>query len=110
MPAIVENCFSSGVATAIGNQNVSLPTGVLWGPTKAYTVEANGQLQNAAAFRDLIVTYRNGTPVHLGDIGQVLDDVQNNRLASWYNGTRGMVLGVQRQPGTNTVEIGRAHV
>ena len=67
------------VASAISAQNVSLPTGVLWGPNKAYTVQANGQLQNAAAFRELVVTYRNGAPVHLGEIGQVLDDVQNNQ-------------------------------
>jgi len=93
------------VATAVSSQNVSLPTGVLWGPNKAFTVQANGQLENAAAFRDLVVTYRNGSPVHLGDLGQVLDDVQSNRIASWYNGTRGMVLGVLRQPGTNTVQV-----
>src|SRR3954470_12589580 len=96
------------VATAISAQNVSLPTGVLWGADKAYTVQANGQLQNAASFRELVVTYRNGAPVKLGDIAQVLDDVQNNKIASWYNGTRGMVLGVQRQPGTNTVAIANA--
>ena len=96
------------VATAISAQNVSLPTGVLWGPNKAYTVQANGQLQDAAGFRDLVVTYRNGAPVHLGDIGQVIDDVQNNQIASWYNGTRGIVLGVQRQPGTNTVAVANA--
>jgi HAE1 family hydrophobic/amphiphilic exporter-1 len=96
------------VANAISAQNVVLPTGVLWGPTKAYTVEANGQLQDAAGFRNLIVTYRNGVPVHLGDIGQVLDDVQNNHIASWYDGKRGLILGVQRQPGTNTVAIANA--
>src|SRR6476661_9762403 len=96
------------VQSAINSQNVSLPTGVLWGTTRAYTVQANGQLQDAASFRRLIVTYRNGTPVHLGDLGQVLDDVQSNRVASWYNGTRGIVLGVQRQPGTNTVAVASA--
>jgi HAE1 family hydrophobic/amphiphilic exporter-1 len=96
------------VANAISAQNVVLPTGVLWGPIKAYTVQANGQLQNAAGFRSLVVTYRNGVPVHLGDIGQVLDDVQNNHIASWYDGKRGLILGVQRQPGTNTVAIANA--
>jgi HAE1 family hydrophobic/amphiphilic exporter-1 len=93
------------VANAVANQNVSLPTGVLWGPNKAYTVQANGQLQNAADFRELVVSYRNGAPVHLGDLGNVLDDVQSNKIASWYNGNRGMVLGVLRQPGTNTVQV-----
>jgi HAE1 family hydrophobic/amphiphilic exporter-1 len=96
------------VAKAISAQNVSMPTGVLWGPTTAYTVQANGQLQNAASFRELVVTYRNGVGVKLGDIAQVLDDVQDNKIASWYNGVRGVILGVQRQPGTNTVAVATA--
>jgi HAE1 family hydrophobic/amphiphilic exporter-1 len=93
------------VATAIGTQNVSMPTGTLWGPNKASTIRANGQLQNAAEFRQMVVAYRNGAPVHLEELGQVLDNVENNRVASWYNGDRAIVLAVQRQPGTNTVEI-----
>ena len=80
------------VANAISDQNVNLPTGVLNGPTKTYTVQANGQLQNAASFRRLVVAYRNGAPVHLGDLGQVLDDVQNNKSIAWFNGTRGVIL------------------
>src|SRR3954470_9890147 len=96
------------VATAIGSQNVNLPTGVLNGPNKTYTLQANGQLQDAASFRQMVVSYRNGAPVHLGDIGQVLDDVQNNRAAGWYRTTRGMILAVQRQPGTNTVAVADA--
>ena len=96
------------VADAISSQNVNMPTGVLWGPNTAYTVQATGQLQNAAGFRELVVTYRNGVPVKLGDIAHVLDDVQNNKIASWYNGKRGMILGVQRQPGTNTVAVANA--
>src|SRR5207253_390086 len=83
-------------------------TGVLWGPTRAYTVQANGQLQNAASFRRLVVAYREGAPVHLGELGQVFDDVQNNKTASWFNGRRSIVLAVQRQPGTNTVEVATA--
>ncbi|HEX7020750.1 MAG TPA: efflux RND transporter permease subunit [Gemmatimonadaceae bacterium] len=93
------------VASAISSQNVNLPTGVLNGPNKTYTVQANGQLQDAASFRRLVVAYRNGSPVHLEELGQVLDDVQNNRAASWYNGTRSIVLAIQRQPGTNTVQV-----
>ncbi len=96
------------VANAVAAQNVSLPTGILWGPNKAYTVEANGQLQNAADFRQLVVTYRNGVPIHLGDLGLVLDDVQNNRVISWFNSTKGLILGIQRQPGTNTVAVAKA--
>src|SRR5207245_1391368 len=82
-----------------------LPTGVLWGPHRAYTVQANGQLQDAAAFRPLVVAYRNGAPVRLQDVGQVLDDVQDNKSAAWYNGSRTIVLAIQRQPGTNTVGV-----
>ena len=96
------------VASAINNQNVNLPTGVLWGPTKAYTVQANGQLQDASSFSRMVVSYRNGAPVRLGDIGHVLDDVQNNKVASWYNGARAIVLAIQRQPGTNTVAVASA--
>src|SRR5207237_7914823 len=96
------------VTNAISSQNVNLPTGILWGPNKAYTVQANGQLNNAAAFREMVVAYRNGAPVHLGELGQVLDDVQNNRAASWFNGTRSITLAVQRQPGSNTVAVATA--
>ncbi len=93
------------VAAAIGSGNVNLPSGVLWGPDRAYTVQASGQLHDAAAFRRLAVTYRNGAAVHLGDLGKVFDDVQNNRSASWYNGKPAIILAIQRQPGTNTVAV-----
>ncbi|MEO8578600.1 MAG: efflux RND transporter permease subunit [Gemmatimonadales bacterium] len=93
------------VATAIDAQNVSMPTGTLWGPNRASTIRANGQLQNAGEFRRMVVAYRNGAPVHLDELGQVLDDVENNRVASWYNGDRAVVLAIQRQPGTNTVAV-----
>jgi hydrophobic/amphiphilic exporter-1 (mainly G- bacteria), HAE1 family len=96
------------VANAITAQNVNLPTGILWGPNRAYTVQANGQLNDAASFRRLVVTYRNGAPVRLGDLGNVLDDVQDNRAASWYAGSRSIVLAIQRQPGTNTVAVATA--
>ncbi|HEX3534000.1 MAG TPA: efflux RND transporter permease subunit [Gemmatimonadaceae bacterium] len=93
------------VADAIGTQNVSMPTGTLWGLNKASTIKANGQLQNAQQFRQMVVAYRNGAPVHLDELGQVLDDVENNKVASWYNGDRAVVLAIQRQPGTNTVAV-----
>ncbi|MEO7083301.1 MAG: efflux RND transporter permease subunit [Gemmatimonadaceae bacterium] len=96
------------VANTIAQQNVNLPTGVLNGANKAYIVQANGQLQDAAGFRQMVVAYRNGAPVHLGDIGLVLDDVQNNRSAAWIGDTRGVILAVQRQPGTNTVAVADA--
>jgi HAE1 family hydrophobic/amphiphilic exporter-1 len=93
------------VASAIARGNVNLPTGTLYGRFQAFTVEATGQLTNAEAYRPLIVTYRNGSAVRLQDIGRVIDSVQNNKIASWYNTTRAVVLAIQRQPGTNTVEV-----
>src|SRR5476649_533550 len=99
------NIALEDVATAVTSQNVNLPTGVLWGPKTALTVQATGQLDTADEFRDLIVAYRNGAPVHLSEIGRVTDDVQNNKTASWYGKNRSIVLAIQRQPGTNTVAV-----
>jgi HAE1 family hydrophobic/amphiphilic exporter-1 len=93
------------VANAIVNGNVNLPTGILYGPHQAFTVEASGQLKNAEAYRPLIVAYRNGSPVRLGDLGRVIDSVENDKIASWYNDVRNIGLAVYRQPGTNTVQV-----
>ena len=96
------------VVNAINNGNVNLPTGTLWGTDRVFAVEADGQLHNAAAFRPLIVNWHNGSAVRLGDLGNIVDSVQDTKAAAWFNGTRGIVLGIQRQPGTNTVEVARA--
>jgi HAE1 family hydrophobic/amphiphilic exporter-1 len=93
------------VANAIAQGNVNLPTGILYGKFQAFTVQASGQLNDAQAYRPLIVTYRNGSPVRLQDIGRVIDSVENDKIASWYNTTRSIILAIQRQPGTNTVEV-----
>ncbi len=93
------------VADAINTGNVNQPAGVLWGTEQTYTVQSNGQLENAAAFKELVVTWRNGAPVRLQDLGTVLDGVQNTKTASWFSGTRAIVLAIQRQPGSNTVAV-----
>ena len=93
------------VADAINKGNVNIPTGTLYGEQQNATITTNGQLQNAADFRSLIVTYRNGAPVPLGELGQVVDGVENDKVAAFYNGTPGILLAIQRQPGTNTVKI-----
>ncbi len=93
------------VAKAIQDANVNLPTGTLYGPTEATTVQASGQLFDAAAYRKLIVAYRNGSPVRLEQLGRVIDSVENDKIASWFNGTRGIVLAIQKQPGSNTVAV-----
>jgi HAE1 family hydrophobic/amphiphilic exporter-1 len=96
------------VASAVGSGNVNLPTGVLWGTDKALTIRSEGQLQSAKQFRSLVVVDRDGRPVRLGDLGDVKDDVENQRQASWFNGKRAIVLAIQRQPGTNTVAVADA--
>jgi HAE1 family hydrophobic/amphiphilic exporter-1 len=93
------------VASAVARGNVNLPTGTLYGRYQAFTIEASGQLSNAEAYRPLIVTYHNGSPVYLQDLGRVIDSVENDKIISWYNTTRAVVLAIQRQPGTNTVEV-----
>jgi HAE1 family hydrophobic/amphiphilic exporter-1 len=93
------------VETAVQNANVNLPVGTLYGAHQAFTLEANGQLGHASLYRPLIVAYSNGSPVRLEDIGKVFDSVQNDKITNWWNDTRSVVLAVQRQPGTNTVEV-----
>ena len=93
------------VTAAIQRGNVNLPTGLLTGAHKAFSLQASGQLIDAAAYRPLIVAYRNGSPVRLQQLGRVIDSVQNNKVANWFNNTRAEVLAIRRQPGTNTVEV-----
>src|SRR5881394_2622576 len=93
------------LATALQRGNTNLPVGTLYGVHQNLTVQANGQLMNAEAYRQLIVAYRNGAPVLLKDLGNIVDSVENNRLASRYNGQQVVTLTIQRQPGTNTVAV-----
>jgi len=96
------------VEKAIAEDNVNLPTGTLYGRHKAITIQATGQLTEAKAYRPLIVAYRNGSPVYLEEVATVVDSVESDKTAGWVNGTRGIVLAIQRQPGTNTVEVANA--
>ena len=93
------------VSQAMQQGNVNLPAGVLEGAYRAYTIESQGQLLDAEAYRPLIVAYRNGNPVRLQELGRVINDVENNKVASWFKDTRAIVLAIQRQPGTNTIEV-----
>jgi hydrophobic/amphiphilic exporter-1 (mainly G- bacteria), HAE1 family len=93
------------VETALQSGNSNTPTGTLYGNTHTFTLLSNGQLRNAAQFGPMIVAYRNGSPVRLNELGRVIDSVQDDKSASWYNGDRSVVLAIQRQPGTNTVEV-----
>jgi HAE1 family hydrophobic/amphiphilic exporter-1 len=94
------------VETALKAWNVNLPTGTINGPQRAFTLQTSGQLTSAGAYRPLIVAYRQGSPVRLEELGAVVDGVEDDKTASWLytaNGNeRSIVLGIQRQPGTNT--------
>ncbi|HVT23705.1 MAG TPA: efflux RND transporter permease subunit [Rhizomicrobium sp.] len=93
------------VAAAAANANPNVPTGSFNGPSQATLIHATGQMDNAADFARQIVVYRNGAPVRLKDVGRVLDSVANDKVASWYNGERGILLAIQRQPGSNTIAV-----
>jgi HAE1 family hydrophobic/amphiphilic exporter-1 len=93
------------VMQAIQRSNVNLPTGRLYGEKQAFTVQSSGELTRAAAYRPLIVSYKNGVPIRLEQLANVIDGVENDKAVAWFQGVRGMILGIQRQPGTNTVEV-----
>ncbi|MGE3840608.1 MAG: efflux RND transporter permease subunit [Vicinamibacterales bacterium] len=93
------------VSHAVRSANVNLPTGVLYGPDRAFTLRADGQLTRAAAYRPIIVSYAGGRPTRLDELGHVEDSVENDKTAGWFVDQRAVVLAIQRQPGTNTVEV-----
>ncbi|MBV8866141.1 MAG: efflux RND transporter permease subunit, partial [Acidobacteriaceae bacterium] len=93
----VRNSLSSG--------SIQLPAGSLYGYTKAYTVQSNSQLTNAAQFGQLIVTYKNGGPLRLNELGNVFDSVSNEKTRFWINGKHSIVLAISKQPGSNTVQV-----
>jgi hydrophobic/amphiphilic exporter-1 (mainly G- bacteria), HAE1 family len=109
--------FSRGIGlnevqTALQNWNVNIPTGTLFGPKTSYNIAVNGQLMRAGAYRDVIVAYRNGAPVRLDEVANVIDSVEDDKNFSMIyggeygaEGTRGITLAVMRQPGSNTIDV-----
>src|SRR5438874_12760941 len=97
------------IENAVKGWNVNLPTGSIIGPKRAFTLQASGQLTSAAQYRSLVVTYRKGAPVRLEELGNVIDSVEDDKTASWFytatDNPRSIVLAIQRQPGTNTIEV-----
>jgi HAE1 family hydrophobic/amphiphilic exporter-1 len=93
------------VAEAVRRGNVNLPVGTVAGPAREYIVRSSGKLMNAQDYKPLVVAWRNGSPVRLSDVANVFDSVEQIKRRNWYNGTPGMVLAIQRQPGTNTVDV-----
>ena len=92
------------VRTVIGNANVNMAKGSFDGPMRASTLDANDQLKSAAEYRDLVIVWKNGAPIRLRDIADVIDGAENARLAAWANKTPAIILNIQRQPGANVIE------
>ena len=91
--------------TAIASANVNLPKGSFDGAARTYTIDANDQLRSAAQYAQVIVAYQNSRPVRLGDVAEVRDDIENRELAAWANTAPAIIVNVQRQPGTNVIEV-----
>jgi multidrug efflux pump len=91
--------------TTLGNANVNTPKGNFDGPMRASTINANDQLMSAAGYRDLVIAYRNGSPVRLSDVANAVDGAQDNKLAAWMNLSPAVILNVRRQPGANVIEV-----
>ena len=93
------------VRTAIGNANTNQAKGSFDGPTRASTIDANDQLKSADEYRGLIIAYRNGSPIRLSDVADTIDGAENSRLAAWANETSAIIVNIQRQPGSNVIEV-----
>ena len=91
--------------TAIANANVSGPKGSLDGAQQAYTIAANDQITFADAYKPIIIAYRNGAPVTIGDVARIVDGLENDRTGGWYQGTPAVIIDIQRQPGANVIDV-----
>ena len=91
--------------TAIGSANVNQAKGSFDGPFRASTIDANDQLKSAAEYQSLIIAYKNGAPIRLTDVADVIDDAENIRLAAWSNDKAAIILNIQRQPGANVIQV-----
>ena len=91
--------------TTLGNANINTPKGNFDGPMRAYTINANDQIRNAGDYKQLIVAYKNGSPVRLSDVGDVVDGAQNDKLGAWMNEIPAVILNIQRQPGANVISV-----
>src|SRR6266403_5135642 len=93
------------VRTAVSRANSSTPVGTLNGPKQDVALQASGQMDKAADYKHVIVAWRNGSPVRLDEIAKVYDSVENGKIATWFNGTRAIVLAIYKQPDANTVAV-----
>src|ERR1700761_7818645 len=91
--------------TTLGNATVNTPKGSFDGKLRSYTINANDQIRNASDYKSLIIAYKNGSPVRLSDVGDVVDGAQNDKLGAWMNETPAIILNIQRQPGANVISV-----
>ncbi|MEI8276624.1 MAG: efflux RND transporter permease subunit, partial [Hyphomicrobiales bacterium] len=103
--AAARNISLDEIRTVVAKANSSAPVGNLEGPQQAVTLLATSSMKNAAAYRDVVVAFRNGTPIKLSEVARVIDSVENDKIATWFNDSRAIVLAIQRQPDANTVEV-----
>jgi HAE1 family hydrophobic/amphiphilic exporter-1 len=103
--AAARNISLEDVRSVVAKANSSTPVGTLTGPKQSVTLTATSAIEHAADYRDVVVAYRNGAPVKLNQIAKVIDSVENNKIATWFNDARAIVLAIQRQPDANTVEV-----
>src|SRR5262249_8165750 len=93
------------VRAALAAATVNRPKGLLQGPNQTVAIDTNDQIFDAAGFRQVIIAWRNGAPVRLGDVAEVIDSVQNQRADAWYLGNRAEGLAIQREAGANTIQV-----
>src|SRR6202165_3345412 len=93
------------IRTAVSRANSSTPVGTLNGPKQDVALQASGQMAKAVDYRHVIVAWRNGSPVRLDEVAHVYDSVENDKIATWFNGTRAIVLAIYKQPDANTVAV-----
>jgi HAE1 family hydrophobic/amphiphilic exporter-1 len=103
--AAARNVSLDDIRSVVAKANSSAPVGALEGDQRAVTLLATGAMEHAADYRDVVVAYRNGAPIKLNQVARVIDSVENDKIATWYNDSRAIVLAVQRQPDANTVEV-----
>jgi hydrophobic/amphiphilic exporter-1 (mainly G- bacteria), HAE1 family len=103
--AASRNIALEDVRSVVAKANSSTPVGVLTGPKQSVTLAATSAMPHAADYRDVVVAYRNGSPIKLSQIARVVDSVENDKIATWFNDARAIVLAIQRQPDANTVQV-----
>ena len=103
--AAARNISLDDIRTVVAKANSAAPVGNLEGQQQAVTLVATSSMKSAAAYRDVVVAYRNGAPIKLNEVARIVDSVENEKVATWFNDSRAIVLAIQRQPDANTVEV-----